>query len=182
MNLFHCMGITMLPLVLIALPALSEIGCKTLSSTKVFTIDGKRYLVEKSAGNDISLIRRELSRKGIDIQLSGSGQPTNPYFVQHLREDTCTTSFPTMSLPQGLRAEHVMHMESETGSIGLAFGAMDARGPQIRNQLSASGWECIHAGNGQEHVAIATRKTGRETSIVFLEEKEGKFLLARKWE
>lgn len=172
----------MLPLVLLTLPALSEIGHKTLSSTEVFTIDGKKYLVEKSAASDISLIRRELSREGIDIQLSGSGQSTNPYFVQPLREEPCTTSLPTMPLPQGLRAEHVMHMESEAGSIGLAFGTMDARGPQIRNQLLTSGWECIHAGNSQEQVAIATRKKGRETSIVFLEEKEGKFLLARKRE
>jgi hypothetical protein len=176
------MGITILPIVLLALPALSEIGHETLSSTKVFTINGKRYLLEKSAENDISLIRRELSREGIDIQLSGSGQPKNPYLVQPLREDPYTTSILTMPLPRGLRAEHVMHMESETGSVGLALGAMDARGPQIRNQLLASGWERIHAGNGQEHMAIATRKKGRETSIVFLEEKEGKFLLARKRE
>jgi len=147
-----------------------------------FTIDGKRYLVEKSPGDDISLIRRELLREGIDIHLSGSVQPTNPYFVQTLREDACSTSSPTMPLPQGLRAEHVLYMESETGSVGLAFGKMDARIPQIRHQLLTSGWECINAGKDQAHVALATRKKGRETFIVLLEEKEGKFLLARKME
>jgi len=172
----------MLPLVLLALPALPDIRHKTLSSTKAFSIDGIRYLVEKSAEDDISLIQRELSREGIDLDLLGKGQQTNPYFFQSLREDARTTSMPAIPLPHGLRADHFMHMESETGSFGIAFGALDTRGPQIRHQLLASGWECIKAGNGQEHVSIATLKKGKETFIVFLEENEGKFLLARKME
>lgn len=176
------MGIAILPLVLFSLPALSGKNQKKLFTTKAFTIDGQRFLLEKSAGDDISLILRELARKGFEIPLSCSSQPSNPYLVDALREDARTSPMPNLHFPHGLRAEHVMHMESEAGPIALAYGVMDPRGPEIRQRLSASGWQCIEAGHGQEQVAVATLKKGRETFIVFLEEKEGKFLLAHRME
>jgi hypothetical protein len=166
----------------LALPALSEKVRNVNSSTRAFAINGKRYLVEKSAGNDASLIHRELLRQGLDVPLAILGQPTNPHFSDALREDALTNSIPDIPLPPGLRAEHSMIMESETGPVALALGVMDSSGPQARDRLAASGWECIEAVNGHENVAVATLKKGRETFIVFLEEKKGKFLFARKME
>jgi hypothetical protein len=176
------MGFAMLPLVLFSLPASSEKNHKRISTTKTFTIDGQRYYLERSADDDISLILRELRQKGIDIPLSWSGQPANPCLFDALREDARLSPIPKLHFPHGLRAEHVMHMESERGPNALAFGTMDPRGPEIRQRLAASGWKCIEAGHGQEEIAVAALKNGRETFIVFLEEKEGKFLLVHRVE
>lgn len=180
MKAFPYLVALILFLSIIALPALPEHRRKTISSTKMFLINGKRYLPENGAGGDVSLIRRELKRRGWDVPIPGNPLPANPYFEVALREDDGTTSSAPIPLPQGLHPEHVVQMVSDSGPVELAVGSMDARGPSVRNRLPTSGWKCIETARGQEPVAVAIRNNGKETFLVFLEEKKGKFLLVRK--
>lgn len=71
-------------------------------------------------------------------------------------------------------------MESDSGPVEIAIGTMDAGGPQIRGRMCSSGWECLEF--GEEHTSLASRKKVGETTIVLLDEKEGKFLLLRRQE
>jgi hypothetical protein len=171
----------LLPL-LAALPAFSGHGRKPLSSTKGFIIDGKRFLVEESAGDDLSLLGRELTRQGLNVHLPGKPSATHPFFADALREDVGNILPPAMSLPPGFRPERTLRLESVTGPIDLAFGEIDVSGRTARNRLSASGWECVARDDIPSATSVATQKKGRETAIVFLEEKEGKFLLVRRLE
>ena len=171
----------LLPL-LAALPAFSGHGRKPLSSTKGFIIDGKRFLVEESAGNDLSLLSRELTRQGLNVVLPGKPSATHPFFDDALREDVGNIPPPAMSLPPGFHPERTLRLESGTGPIDLAFGEIDVSGRTARNRLSASGWECVARDDIPPATSVATQKKGRETAIVFLEEKEGKFLLVRRLE
>jgi hypothetical protein len=73
-------------------------------------------------------------------------------------------------------------MESDSGPVDLAVGFMEVHGRSVRAQLPSSGWKVIEDGPDHDQPAVATMKKGRETFIVFLEEKKGKFLLVRKRE
>jgi hypothetical protein len=165
---------------ILALPAMPEHRRKMISATKAVFIDGKGYLLEKAAGGDVSLIRRELNRRGWDVPIPGNSQPANPYFEAALREDDGTSPSAPISFPQGLHPEHVVHLVSDSGLVELAVGTMNSRGPSVRNRLPASGWKSIDAAQVLEPVAVALQKNGKETFLVFLDEKKGKFLLVRK--
>lgn len=182
MKTTYCLGAAALFLSILALPGSSDCRQSMVSSTKAVIIDGKRFHVETSVGDDSSLIRRELSRRGLDLPVPGVPQSSTPYFADALQEDNGTTSSPSIPVPQGLHAEHVVRMESNSGPVDLAVGFMEAHGRSVRAHLASSGWKIIEDGHGRDRPAVATMKTGRETFIVFLEEKKGRFLLVRKRE
>ena len=182
MKAFPCLGALILFLSILAFPALPDPRRKMISSTKAVLIDGKGYLVENAPGGDAPLIRKELNRRGWDFPIPGNSQPANPYFEAALREDDGTRSSAPIPFPRGMRPEHVVHLASDSGLVELAVGTMDTRGPSVRDRLPASGWKSIDAAQGREPVAVALGKNGKETFLVFLEEKKGNFLLVRKRE
>jgi hypothetical protein len=170
----------MLSFSILALPAFPDHRQKMISSTKAFFINGKRYLLEKAAGGDMSLIRRELKRHGRDVHIPGNSLPGTSYFEDALREDIGTTSSAPIAIPNGLRPEHIVQMVSDSGPVELVVGSMDARGSSARIRLPESEWKHIESAQGQHPIAAALRKNGKETFLVFLEEKRGKFLIVRK--
>lgn len=147
-------------LCVLALPALSD-RRKTLSSTEAFLIDGKRYLLEKPARKEIA--------------------SANPIFDGALREvDGTTSSSSGLPVPKGLRPEHVVQMVSDSGPVELAVGSIEDRVASVQNRLPKSGWKFIDLPRSPEPVAAATFSKGKESYVVFLDEKSGKFLLVRK--
>ena len=171
-----------IPLLLwsLALPAMPGHRRKTISSTREFLIDGKRYLLDRSAGDDIPPLRREASRLGFDAPLAEIPYLSKPYFEDTLREVDGTTSSIPHPFPKGLLPDHVMKLVSEAGPVDLAVGLIGAGGRAVRNRLPATGWKCIELPRAQEPVTVATLNQGKEAFIVFLDEKTGKFLLVRK--
>ncbi|MBI5419157.1 MAG: hypothetical protein HZA60_03615 [Deltaproteobacteria bacterium] len=183
MRRMRYLGATILVIGLAALPALSaQTRAKILSSTKAFSIDGKRFLLETSAGDDLSLISRELKKQGLDIQFDGPPSPLDSRFVDILRENGEPGPLPPLPLPHGLKAEHVMRMETSSGPIDLAFGTSDVPARTALDRLRASSWECVRADHGKGPAFMASMKKGRETFIVLLEEKERDFLFLRQVE
>jgi hypothetical protein len=171
------LGSLFLILSFLTLPVFPEHRQKMISSTKAFFINGKRYLIEKAAGGDMSLIHRELLRHGWDVHIPGNSRPGNPYFEDALREDDGAATSAPIAIPQGLHPEHVVQMVSDSGPVELVVGSMDARGSSARNRLP-NRWKHIesdHVINPQWRYG----KKGKETFLVFWKEK-GKFLLMRK--
>lgn len=167
-------------LLLVVLPALPGYRRTTISSTREVFINGQGYRLEKSAGDDASLVRRELLRSGIDVPLPGSSPPVQSFFADALEEAGGEARPAPISVPKGLRPEHVLHMKSDSGQIGIAVGSMEAHGSAIRYQLPTAGWKRIESAQGPEQLAVAIRNEGKETLIVLLEEEKGRFLLLRK--
>lgn len=180
MKAFSFLGSLFLILSFLALPVYPEYRQKMISSSKAFFINGKRYLIEKAAGEDVSLIHRELLRHGWDVHIPGNSRPGNPYFEDALREDDGAATSAPIAIPQGLHPEHVVQMVSDSGPVELAVGSMGARGPSPRIRLPESEWKHIESDHVKNPIAVAIRKKGKETFLVFLEEKRGKFLLMRK--
>jgi hypothetical protein len=167
-------------LALAALPAMAEIHDRLFSSTKEFSIDGNAFRVEQSVEDDFSLIRRVLSRSGIDAPLPYGVGPSHPSLQTALPENTDGGVAPPLPLPSGLIAEHHIRLKSQPGTIDIAFGEPDVSVSKIRSRLSGSDWEFRETGKAGAPVVVATRNKGRETFIVILEEKTGKFLFVRK--
>lgn len=143
---------------ILALPASTDHRRKLFSSTKEVLLNGRRYLLDRSAGHEIS---------------------HDPYFQDALREVEGPISSP-LPVPNGLLPQHVVKLLSEAGPVALAVGTMDLQGRGTRNRLSETGWECIRLPATQEGMTVATMRNGKEASIVLLDEKTGQFLLVRK--
>jgi hypothetical protein len=176
------MGAILLPLVLVAIPDSSVSGRKPLSSTKAFSIDGRRFFLEESAGNDLSLLRRMLLHQGLDVPLAGAPSPEHPAFTDALREEAGKVSPPPLSLPPGFRSEHTLRLESGSAPVDIASGRIEISGALARSRMSASGWECIAQDVLPSATNVSRQIKGRETLLVFLDEKEGRFLLFRRLE
>lgn len=180
MRRFHSIRSVALLLALAALPAMAEKHGGLFSSTKEFSIDGNAFRVEQSVEDDFSLIRRVLSRSGIDAPLPYGVGPSHPILHTALLESMAETAAASLPLPSGLNAEHFIRLKSRPGTIDIAFGEPDISVSKIRSRLSGSDWEFRETGNAGAPVVVATRNKGRETFIVILEEKTGKFLFVRK--
>jgi hypothetical protein len=161
------------------MPATAEKHGGLFSSTKEFSIDGNAFRVEQSDEDDFSLIRRELSRRGIDAPLPDAVGPSRAIQTALLKS-TAETAAPPLPLPSGLHAQHFIRLKAGHGTIDIAFGELDISASKVRSRLSGSGWEIRETGNAGAPSAVATRNKGRETFIVILEEKKGNFLFARK--
>jgi hypothetical protein len=170
-------------LLLFALPATPEPRQKILSATRTFFIDGQRFQLEQSAGGDIDLIRRQLTRLGWELpdSVPGDRRPPHPIHADSLRTDG-DASPPSLAIPEGLHTEHLLRMESESGPIDLAAGTLSAIQPFIRNRMRERGWIFIESGRHRDPVSLATLKKGRELFLVLLDEKERKFLLVHGME
>ncbi len=180
MKRFRYVRTASLLLALLALPAMAGKHIGLFASTKEFSIDGNAFRVKQSAADDFSLIRRELSRRGIDAPLPDGVEPSHPVLHAALQESAAKTAAAPLPLPSGLHAEHFIRLESDSGTVDLAFGGLDIGVSQVRSRLSGSGWVFRETGNAAPPAVVATRNKGRETFIVILEEKTGKFLFARK--
>jgi hypothetical protein len=170
--------------VFLAAPALSRIAWEYPSGTKAFAIDGKRFTVTGESGDDLSLIRRELARRGIHVDLPHDGRDNPPPALSFLRsalreEGEAPGKGPP--LPGRLRGEHSLKMETDDGPIDLVIGSMEGSGRSLRNRLRASGWTLYGEGSEKGAIGLATMTRGKETHIVFLEE-EGGFLFVRRVE
>lgn len=168
-------------LLLTSLPAIPDQRQKILSSTRSCFIDGQRYRVEKSAGGDLDLVRRQLARQGWSLpdSVSGNPGPIHPIHTDSLAVEGDAAP-PSLSIPDGLHAEHILRMESVSGPLDLAAGSIKAALPFVQYRMRDCGWIFIETDQGRETLSLATLKKGRETFLVLLDEKERKFLFVRR--
>lgn len=144
---------------ILVMPASTGNRRKMLSSTKEFLINGRRYILDRSAREETS---------------------AGPLFEKVVREVDGKPISPSLPVPKGLLPEHLIELVSDSGPVDLAVGSMDISGRVSRDRLPKTGWERIQLPDTKEAVTVATMKTGKEAFIVFLDEKTSRFLLVRK--
>jgi hypothetical protein len=148
------------------------------------TIDGRSFLPGDPRQDDFSGLRREFEKFGVDFPPE-SGVPAgdrreHPAFRGRLVGVEGPPSGDILPLPKGLTAEHALRLESSTGAVDLVLGRMHGRGDSIRNRLAADGWGGQKQGEANGSPQLLEKRTGKETTVVCLDEAEGTFLLFRE--
>lgn len=165
-----------------AVPALSVTVAPFFSSTRGFSLDGERFALERSDEGDFSLVRRELARSGIDVPPFDDDLPPHPALAFAVRREGRERVRWVTALPAGFEIRHSLVLQSAEGPVGISFGACTQRYEASRRRLAANGWTCEDLDAGAKRGCVATRSSGKENSLVFLEEEEGKFLAVRRLE
>jgi hypothetical protein len=153
-----------------------------LSVTRSFSLDGRWYSVGKAVSGD-SVIRKELGKRGNDIsRIPYEFLNTGGFLVDALSEIPAKTRIRPILLPSRFRAEHNLLMESGDGFIDIASGKIYSQGDSFRKGLADAGWKIVETKVRGKPSCIATIRNEKETSIVFLEERDGTCLLVRHLE
>ena len=155
---------------------------KELSSTTRFVIDGRSFISDESSPDKDSLLKRELGRLGVRLPEGfdlPETAPPHPALEGRLKDSPPWVP-EAPPLPSGLTAEHTLRMEGEGKPVDLVFGKMGTPGPSIRSRLLSSGWKSASTGNDPGGMHVLQIATGKETSVVCLDESEGTFLLFRE--
>ncbi len=180
MRRVKCLILILAILALVAGRALSDRSGETVSGTRAFAIDGRRFLVEDPDGDAFTLIERELAKRGIDTRRTSENLASVLHSrpVEQLREEPVEKGAP--SLPRGLEQEHVLRLETATGPVEIAFGRVVCAEKDIIARLRSSGWDCRESDTPGVPGAVAQLTKGKETSFVFLEKDERRFLAIRR--
>ena len=180
MKLVKCLILVLVVLALVVSRALSDRSGETVSGTRAFAIDGRRFLVEDPAADGLPLIERELAKRGIDTLRSSENLASvlDSRSVEPLREEPAEKRTPP--LPRGLEQEHVLRLETATGPVEIAFGRVRCAEKDIIGRLRSSGWECRETDTHGAPGTIAQLTKGMETSFVILEKNEKRFLAIRR--
>jgi hypothetical protein len=154
------------------------------SRTERVTIDGKPFLSRGTGHDDFSTVRREFEKFGIEVP-GGVGVPagpkgSNPAFSGGVVGSEGPPPGDPPALPPGLTADHALRLETGTGWVDLVLGRTTTRGSSIRTRLAADGWEGHERGEATGSPWLLEKRTGKETTIVCLDEAEGTFLLFRE--
>ena len=147
------------------------------STARAFSIDGRRYLVGEG-GTAAAALLRDLQRLAVtdpatprefpaDVFIDGSA----PLWEVKGPPDSVT------AVPAGMRPRHVLRLEREDGPVEVVVGALDRPAGPLHDALVSAGWLSTGAGPTRR---LVHRTKGKETSIVLMEEKEGRFLLLRR--
>lgn len=153
-----------------------------LNATRYFSLDRKWYSVGNASGGN-SVLREELRKRGID-----SGRiPREPLISEDcvldiLSEEQSRERSRPFPLPSCLHVEHNMEMVTGLNLLDITTGKISPNGRHARKMLAAKGWTFVDIKEHTGPVSIGTIRGGRETAIVFLEEKEGDFLYIRQRE
>jgi len=153
-----------------------------LSATRFFSLDGKWYSVGKtSSGN--SVLREELRKQGIDTgRIPREPLDSGDCVIEILSEIPSRMRSRSSPLPSCLHVENNIEMETGLGLLDISYGKISPNGRHARKDLVAKGWTFVDMKEHATPVCIGTIRGGRETAIVFLEEKEGDFLYVRQRE
>jgi hypothetical protein len=169
-------------LVLLVVPTLSPGARKGPFETKVFCLDGRRFEIFPGTMSDMSLLRRELHRQRVSLKLPDKPSPSAPSAAEALVEAGKGPARPKAALPAGFRIERHLRLESGAGTTEILFGGIDAGPRTILAGLEKSGWKTRIPGSTPGIPGFATITRGRESHVVFLEEKGGRFLLVGRIE
>lgn len=157
---------------------------KDLSCTGRVTIDGKSFVRDESSLDEPSLIHREMAKRnirvpdGFDLRILHS--PPNAVYSGRVVDSPRPIPAAAIRLPAGLAGEHAIRMEGEGKPIELVFGRTAGKGSGARNRLLDSGWESLPVLDAAPPLHVLQKSSGKEMTVVCLDEKEGEFLLVRE--
>lgn len=160
--------------------ALSDHGRESVSGTRAFAIDGRKFLVEDPARDGFPLVERELAKRGIETlpMLTNLASALDTRVVAPLREEPDKAR--ALPLPDGLEPEHVLTLETMTGPVEIAFGRVVCTERDLLGRLRSAGWECRESGTLGAPGAIAQLTKRKDASFVLLEKDGRRFLTIRR--
>lgn len=177
-----CLAAALLAAGVLTVSALPYHVGKVISPTRSFALHGKWYFAGKPSKRK-SLIQRELSRQGFDLtRIPGDAPDPGEGVPDPLFEIPSRKRFRPVFFPAWFQVENSLQMESEDESIDITYGKNEAAKGSAREQLVAEGWTVVGMEGEASPFSMGTIRRGRETSIVFLEEKEGGCLFVRRLE
>jgi len=151
------------------------------AATRSFSFDGRRYALIPSGENDLSLVRRELAKAGIQLpQDSEKDPPPHPalsFVLAQEGEDRRLRRFP---IPASFGVEHTLRLAGDGGEVEILFGITRQPPQAAARLLRASGWSCPDPADRARRGTAATCTHGKERHLAFLEAKGGGFLLVRR--
>ena len=152
-------------------------GCWTVPGSRAFTIDGRTFRVKDPAAYGMSLIERELARRGIGALPASTGpiHALDSRPAEALDEEPATESAP--AVPRGLEPDHVLRLETGTGPVDIVVGRVACEEKELLGRLGSSGWECRDSGMPG---AIAHVTNDKEAFFVVLEKGKRRFLAIRR--
>jgi hypothetical protein len=154
------------------------------STGKRVSIDGEIFLPGGTDHDDFSTVRREFRRFGIEVPgesgIAAGTRNRHAVFSEGLVASENPDPGNPPPLPPGLIADHTLRLESDHGAVELVLGTMRIRGASVGDRLSTDGWEGPAREEPGGTPRLLEKKTGKETTIVFLDETEGTFLLFRE--
>jgi len=153
-----------------------------LTATHYFSLDRKWYSVGKtSSGN--AVLREEFRKRGIDTgRIPREPLVSGDYILNILSEEPSRMRSRSFYLTSCLHVEDNMEIETGLGFLDITTGKISPNGRHASKELAAKGWTFVDIPKHAGPVSIGTIRGGRETAIVFLEEKEGDFLYVRQRE
>lgn len=175
-----CLAAVLLAAMVFSAHALPSRLGKILSPTRSFFFHGRWYSAGKPSQQN-SLIREELSRHGFDITrippetLDSGDEVSDP-----LADIPAKKRLRPVAIPSCLRAESSLSMNSGSGFIDISCGKVTTAGSSARKEIHAEGWTFVGMEGHDGPFSLATIRKGRESSFVFLEEKEGNYLFVRR--
>ena len=177
-----CLAAALLAAMIFSVHALPSHLGKIISPTRSFFFQGKWYTTGKPSKIK-PLIREELFRHGFDITRIPPGTlDAGDEVTDSLSDFPAKIRLRPILLPSCFRAENDLSMESGAGFIDISSGKVTKAGSSARKEILAEGWTLAGMEEHERPFSLATIRRGRETSFVFLEEKEGNYLLVRRLE
>ena len=153
------------------------------SSPRSFSIDGQRYAVRPSGEGDFALIRRELSKSGIDLPADGEMDTApHPALSVSLHPEGPAEPEGKSFLPPGFETENSLRLVSDEGPVEISFGRTNRSSREAAGLLRAQGWHCIVSDPAGKGGFVAEYRSGKERLLAFLETEGGGFLLLRRVE
>lgn len=154
-----------------------------LSSTRSFSFDGQRYSVGPSGEGDFSLIRRELSKSGIDLPDDREMDTApHPALSVSLHPEGPAPPAGRSFLPPGFETEHSLRLVSDEGPVEISFGRTHRSSREAAGLLRARGWRCTVSDPAGTGGFAAEYRSGKERLLAFLDPKGEGFLLLRRLE
>lgn len=153
------------------------------SSTRSFSLNGRWFSVGKPSRTS-AIIRDELTKRGFDIsRIRQEPEYPNDTLIDTLLELPSNDIRSRLSsVPVPFRERNTLKTVTDTGIVVITFGNVSSEGNHTRKELSAKGWKIAETGKAAAPGFMATIRNGRETSVVFLEEKTRGCLYIRRLE
>ena len=153
------------------------------SPTRSFSLNGRWFSVGKPSRID-TVLQDELTKRGLDIsRIRQEPEYPNDTIIDTLSElpsNNIQSRF--SSVPVLFSEKNTLRAVSDAGIVNITIGNVSTGGNLTRKKLLAKGWKIVETGKASAPGFMATTRSGRETSVVFLEEKTGDCLYIRRLE
>ena len=171
----------------VSLLAIEAVNARRIGSgtTKV-SIDGISFLVENPFLDSRSAMQQEFARLGVDVPEGvinlDEARSLKPVVPEKLMATRKTNQEKAPRVPEGFKVDHTLKLSGEDGTIELFMGTIKRENGSAAAHLEADRWTRAEMAGDRSFPKTFRKNRGKETDIVFLDEKKGIFLLLRRLE